>query len=98
MKRECGCLPEAVSSNLRKRCLSSDIHFWLSKQEPQRLEAEQQAARHLVGSRCANHVLVHRQDVAKAAIERALLIGRCTACRLIDELHRLDAHADGVGI
>jgi len=68
------------------------------KQPPQGLEAEQQAARHLVGSRCGDYVLVRRQDVAQAAIERSLLVNRSTACRFVDELHRLDANSNGMRI
>jgi hypothetical protein len=41
-------------------------------------------------------VLVHRQDVAQAAIERSLLIDRCTACGFVDELHHLDANSNGM--
>ena len=68
------------------------------KQPPQGLEAEQQAARHLIGSRRGDHVLVRRQDVAQAAIERSFLVNRSTACRFVDELHRLHANSDGVRV
>jgi hypothetical protein len=37
-------------------------------------------------------MLVCRQDVAQAAIERALLIDRRTARRFVDELYRLCAN------
>ena len=69
-----------------------------SKQQAQRLEAEQQPAGHLVGSHCADHVLVHRQNVSQAAIERSPLIDGCATCRLLNELHYLDASANGMRI
>ncbi len=50
-----------------------------SEQPAQGLKAEQQAPRHLVGSRGGDHVLVHCQDVAQAAIEWTLLIDHRTA-------------------
>src|ERR1700686_2157372 len=43
-------------------------------------------------------MLVHCQDVAKAAIEWSLLIDRGAARRLVDELHHLDADAHNVRI
>src|SRR5438477_1348197 len=66
-------------------------------EEPaKRFETEQQATRHLVGSQCPDHMLVHCQDVAQTAIERSLLIDRRTACRLVDELDYVNANADDV--
>ena len=35
----------------------------------ERLKTEQQPTGHLVGSQCPDHMLIHRQDVAQAAIE-----------------------------
>ena len=61
------------------------------KEPAKRFETERQAARHLVGSRCGDQVLVRCQDVAQASIERSLLIDRCTAGRFVDELHHLHA-------
>src|SRR5215471_16855626 len=43
-------------------------------------------------------MLIHCQDVAQAAIERSLLVYRRAACRLVDELHHIDADADDVRI
>jgi len=43
-------------------------------------------------------MLIHRQDVAQAAIEWPLLIDCPAACRLVDQLHYLDADADDVRI
>jgi len=68
------------------------------KNPPQGLEAEQQAACHLVGSRCGDHLLVRCQDVVQAAIARSLLIDRSTACRLADELHQVAANSNRVRI
>jgi hypothetical protein len=68
------------------------------KEPAERLETERQAAGHLVGSQRPDHMLVHCQDVAQAAIEWSLLVDCATSCRLVDELHDLDADADDVRI
>ena len=68
-------------------------------EEPaQRFETEEQATCHLVGSQGPDDVLVHCQDVAQAAVEWTLLIDGSAPCRLVDELHHIDADADDVRI
>src|SRR3984893_19166885 len=68
-------------------------------EEPaQGFETEQQATGHLVGSQGPDHVLIHCQNVAQAAIEGCLLIDCRAACRLVDELHYIDADANDVRI
>jgi len=62
------------------------------KEPAKRFETEQQAARHLVGSRCGNHVWFAVR-MSRRRRERSLLIDRCTAGRFVDELHHL--HATG---
>ena len=71
----------------------------LSKTEPAEwFETEQQTTGHLVGSQRPDHMLIHCQDVAQAAIKGSLLIDCPAACRLVDELHHIDANADDVRI
>src|SRR6516165_10407595 len=68
-------------------------------EEPaQRFQAEQQATGHLIGSQRPDHMLIHGQDVAQAAIEWSLLIDCSAARRLADELHHIHADADDVRI
>src|SRR5262245_46796938 len=74
------------------------IECWGSQEPAERLETEQQTTGHLVGSQRPDHMLIHRQDVAQAAIERSLLIDCPAACRLVDELHDLHADADDMGV
>jgi hypothetical protein len=64
----------------------------------QRFETEQQATGHLIGSKRPDHMLIHGQDVAQAAIQWSLLIDCAAACRLVDELHHIHANADDVRI
>src|SRR5258707_1555581 len=71
----------------------------LPSEEPaERFETEQQATGHLVGSWRPDHVLIHRQNVAQAAIEWPLLITRGATCRPGDELHHLHTDADDMRI
>jgi len=46
------------------------------EQPAERFEAEQQATSHFVGSQSPDDMLVHRQDIGQAAVERTLLIDR----------------------
>src|SRR3984957_11661828 len=43
-------------------------------------------------------MLIHRQNVAQAAIERPLLIDCSAARRLVDELHHVDAYPDDMRV
>jgi hypothetical protein len=51
------------------------------KEPAERFEIEQQTTGHLVGSQRSDHMLIHRQDIAQAAIEWSLLVknGQMTA-------------------
>src|SRR6266478_7977381 len=68
------------------------------KEPAERLETEQQATGHLVGSQRPDYVLIHCQNVAQAAIEWSFLIDCCAARGLVDELHDIDADPDHVRI
>jgi hypothetical protein len=105
------CLTYAEPASRRRHISAAATSFGLEKlvgvtgamrcvlkQPPQRLKAEQQAAGHLVGSRCGDYVLVRCQDIAQAAIERSLLIDRRAACRFVDELNDFHAKPNAVGI
>ena len=69
-----------------------------SEEPAERFETEQQATGHLIGSKRPDHVLVHRQNVAQAAIEWSLLIDCSATCRLVNKLHHIDADANDVRI
>src|SRR5262249_8638639 len=74
---------------------------WLrvaSEKPAQGFETQQQATGHLVGPWRPDDMLVHRQQVAQEAIERAVLINSGAARRFVDKLHGIDAGADDVRI
>jgi hypothetical protein len=73
-------------------------HPTRSKKPPQWLQPEQQTPCHLVRAQHVYYVLVHCQDVAKAAVTRAILINRCPGHRLTNKLHYIDANTHDVGM
>ncbi len=76
-------------------------HFEMTRQRrlekpSQRLHTKQQTACHFVSSRRTDHMLIHRQDITQAAVQRSLLVDRRTSSSLEHKLHNVRASPDNI--